>query len=399
MKRIIFKFRVLISLLLIFFSTSFLFLGGYFSNDARFERVADYASLVAQNQCNGGIFSLSVENVQKKGNMISPDQELYNLYGIFKQEKITFASTINATKQDHSILIHDDPVNNLSMLYVGPTGSIEYKNHFKHYVFPVELMFEDNQSKAYDVSNYICYLSKSQATRLLNIKNNFLIDEAEYTEEDYKELLYTPITFDIDNGNLFDFSIINIYFEDNYYCSGLTSVMGDFVMCSYYLPMNLRESQKSLYFMSKYSYQNRYFMNYINKVYSGDKYLVTVNSYNIKGRFNSNLLTSFHNIKQQNEGLKYVFVISSFIVISSFVALFIFCKGKINFLFLLVFCFSPYFLFRIIFAISKNVLWFSFYSSKIFLIAITFLFLFCIIYKATLHKKKRIITKNYEITI
>lgn len=404
MRPTLLKHKILFASLTIIVSVSSIFFSGFFSNNAKSERIADYASIVAENQSDGGIFSISVENTENKGNLLSPDVELYSLYGIFKQEKITFASTINATKKEHTILFSDGLSNNLSLLYLGPTGTVEYKNHYKHYVFPVEMMFKDNQSKAYEVSDYICYLSKSQATRILDKQRGYFGVGHTYSDEDYEKLLYTPVSFNIDGDNVYSFSIINIYYEDNYYCSGLTNVMGEFIMCSYYLPMNLRRDQKSLYFMSKYSYQNQYFMNYINQVYSEDIYRASVNPFNIHGQFDNDLIVSFRNKSIENETVSYVFI--SLFIISTlfFIFLFIINKGQINTFLILLTCFCPYYLFKLINDLTNNALWFSSFSTRLFLLFVIGILLFSIICKIVLKSKSKAVKIKhrkiaYEIDI
>ena len=405
MKSIVLKHKFLFSILTTVLSVSSIFLSGFYSGDAKFERIADYASFVAENQCNGGLFSISVENTKNKGSLLPPDNELYNLYGIFKQEKITFASTINASKKEHTILLRDGTSTNLSFLYLGPTGTIEYKGHYKHYVFPVEMMFKDNQSKAYEASKYVCYLSKSQAIRILDRQNGLSsTGVSNYSHQDFEKLLYTPITIDIDGDNRFTFSIINIYFEDNYYCSGLTSVMGEYIMCSYYLPLDLRQDQKSLYFMSKYSYQNRYFMNYINQVYPGEEYSVSVNSLNIKGNYDDDLITSFRFVETENETMSYIFI-SLFVLFSVFfVYTYVISKGKINLFLILLGVFCPYYVFKIIKTSSNNVAWFSLFSTRTFLIYVIAVLLFLILYKTvcfSMNKRTNLFQfrKMYEIDI
>ena len=388
------------------FSVFLIFAGGSFSNDAKEERIADYAANVAIQQSDGELFSINVGNKKSYTRMLPVDHELYNLYGIFKQEKITFASSINATKQDHNITIQGDEDINLSFLYVGPTGSIKYtRGHKKylHYVFPVELMFEDNRGKAAEVSEYICYLSKSQATRLLNRKNNYSSSYDNYSEDDYKELLYSPLTITIDVDNQFTFSIINVYFEDNYYCTGLSHVMGDFVICSYYLPLNLRSEQKSMYFMSKYSYQNKYFMDYINDTYSGDDFEISINPYNIKGNFNDGFLLSFYKMPKNNNSWAFMFVFLAASVV--LFGLFLAYKFKMKHILLYFTCsyIFSYLIFKIIFLISKNVIWFSSFSCRTFVLFYLIMFTLILVIKYIVIKRNESIKKlgksGYEISI
>ena len=347
-------------------SFSFSFLSGYFSNDAHEEAIAEYASEIATKHTNDGIFAITLGNIEGKATLLPVDHELYNLYGIFKQEKITFASSINSDKTEHNIVLESNLSSNLSILYVGPLGSFSYKDHFKHYVFPVESMFEDNQTKAYEVSQYICYLSKSQATRLLNKRRGNDETYNEYTIDDYKSLLYEPVSVRIDEENVFDFSVINIYLENNYYHYGLNAVMGEYIVCSYYLPMELRKQQKSMYFMSKYVYQNRYFMNYINSTYPGDNYLVSVNKYNIKGSFDETRTLSFRDLYKNEQSTSLIFLLGSIFMLSGFLFACIFLdKRSLKITSVVIPCFV-YFGFKIISHSTGMSEWFSSYSCRIF---------------------------------
>ncbi len=397
MRKRINKFKNLISSLLVFFMVSSIFIAGYFSNDAKSERISDYASQVAKNQSDGEIFALTVKKTKKPYDLLPVDHELYSLYGIFKQEKITFASAINSSKKEHKIYLEDNFDSNLSILYVGPVGSNEYHGHYKHYVFPIELMFKDIQSKAYETSNYLCYLSKTQAKHILDKKNGFSDSDYEYSNDEYKTLLYEPVSFTIDGNSPETFSVINIYLDDNYYCQGLNSVMGEFIISSYYLPFNLRHDQKSLYFMSRYSYQNRYFMNYINEVYSGNDYKIEVNDYNIKGPIDSELITSFHNFEVSNNTITYVLLVVSGFLLLILCLFFILFKGSCSLLLLTSTYIATYLIFLLLFSLTKNVCWFSFLSCKLFLIlGIIFALLICFYHLVMFFMKEK---RKYEISI
>ena len=73
MKRKFFTFKTLILSLLVFFCSSSIFIGGFFSNDAKLERISDYASQVAQNQSRDGIFALTVEKTKKPHDLLPVD--------------------------------------------------------------------------------------------------------------------------------------------------------------------------------------------------------------------------------------------------------------------------------------------------------------------------------------
>ena len=271
-----------------------LFPAGINNNNTRIEKIADYSSQVVSNFTKDKRYCcITVEATSDSGSLPSSDSEFHNLYGVFKQTNITFASSINADKK-HDVRIRyasSGESENLSFFYVGPVGTSPYNGHYKHYVYPTEVMFKD--VRMYDISHYVVYISKTHADIILDDNGLLRNEDGSHSEDSYRSLLKQFIPISID-GETFNFVIQNIYYESNYYYKGLHDVMGDFVIVSYYLPMNLRIEQKNMYFLTKYAYENKYFMNYINDVYSGKKFKVEINQYNILGNINVNFLLSFY---------------------------------------------------------------------------------------------------------
>ena len=367
-------FGVLLALL----GTSLTFLSGVFSSETQLEKIAEYATDVVVNHTERKqLCALTVEKTNESGSIIDHETEFHALYGTFRQEKITFASVINPDKS-HNIVLGDNFSSNLSMLYVGPVGSKEYKGHYKHYIYPIEIMFPD--VKMYDVSKYIAYISKSHADSILSNNGITRQENGEYTSSDYKSLLKQLVPFNVD-GEISYFAIQNIYYESNYYYKGLNDTVGDFVMVSYYLPNNLRSEQKNMYFMSEYPYQNKYFMNYINNAYPSKLFKLSLNRFNIVGDVDDSFLTSFYYSNMVNSDTISVLIATVAIIILLLSLLLNVCdksKKKMSFLYCLVVAASlitPYMVFFIIFKVTSNIIIFSEVSTKICLFSILVYFL------------------------
>ena len=360
-----------ISLLLIALSLPLVYIFGSFLSNTHFEKIAEYATNVVLNHTeNKKYCAITVEASSDSGSIVDSDSEFHQLYGVFRQQKITFASGMNVDKKrDISFgnLISD----NLSILYVGPVGTIEYNGHYKHYTSPIEVMFADERN--YDINKYVVYISQSHADKILDLDYNYQRNENnEYSPDDYYSLLKKNIPIFI-NGNEHQVLIQNIYYQSNYYYEGLNEVMGDFVISSYYFPENLRSEQQNIYFLSEYTYQNKFFMSYINSVYASKKFTVKLNHFNIVGDIDDAYLMSFY---YSNEIYRYdwlaifVFVLSGVLLLGS-VSLLIYQNrtlAKNNVLWTisnLFFLFIPYLVFKIIYLITKDVSFLSADSGKI----------------------------------
>ena len=362
-----------------------IFFAGYFSSDRPLESIANYATkVVEQNTINQKYCGLTVQSTEESGPLVDSYSEFHNLYGLFKQTKVTFASAINIYNptlkdKDHDIRIRagDYLSDNLSMFYLGPVGSVEYDGHFKHYVYPLETMFADDHSKYDTVPNkYVAYISQSHADYILEYYGEKRESNGKYSKSQYESLLVNAdrnvlnLNFDSEK---FEFAILNIYFQSNYYYEGVSEMLDDFIAISYYAPLDLRKEQKNIYFLSNYSYQNEYFMKYINNVYSSGKYNIEINQNNIIGSIDEHLLTSFYYENLKN---KYIWVVVLLITFSysliSF-GLFITFKNKYNEsamynVLTLLLCLTPYIVFKLIYQSTYSVGFFTFFSCKSFFI-------------------------------
>ena len=397
--------NLLISCILSIVAVSLIFVGGIFYSNTHTEKIADYATRVVKNNTvNKKYCCLTVGSGSKGGSLPDPASEFHNLYGVFKQEKITFASAINADK-GHEIRFLNNLSDNLSFFYLGPIGTVQYNNHYKHYIYPIETMFPFSDVKG--ISDYSVSISQTHANKLLQ-QNGEEMHDGDFSLNQYKNLLNTPITIQID-GNPFVFGIQNIFFETDYYYEGLADVMGDFVLCSYFLPNNLHRERKNLYFMSEYTYQNRYFMSYINDVYTTKDFDIKVNHFNIANDIDDEYMLSFYYSKTatDNDWISIMlFIISGAILSTSL--LFAIKQTKIGektlSLLPLIFLFTPYLVFLLLFKVTKDLALFSETSTKLNAIyIIAFISLYFIINSVLAFRKRRlsIFSNNlyYELNI
>ena len=403
------KKNKIISILLALFSLSSVYIGGSFSSNTQFEKIAEHAtSIVVNHTDNKKYCAVTVQATSDSGPIADSDSEFHQLYGVFRQQKITFASGMNANKK-RNINLGDDISENLSILYVGPIGTVEYNGHYKHYITPIEMMFLDQRN--YDINKYVIYISQAHADKLLDADSEHNRDEnGEYNKSDYESLIKKNIPLYID-GNEHQVLIQNIYYQSNYYYEGLKEVMGDFVISSYYLPENLRSEQQNIYFLSEFTYQNKFFMNYINNVYSSRKFDVKLNHYNIVGDIDDSYLLSFYysNTIYKIDWLSILIYITAGIMLLTSVALVIYQNKEINkkniFVILInVFVlFIPYLVFKIIYIFTNNVSYLSIDSGKItiwFIVAyILILLIVPPILKKKLFKKVSRNEECYEIDI
>ena len=219
------------------------------------------------------------------------------------------------------------------------------------------------------------------------------------------------MTFD---GDEFDFVVQNIYYETDYYYEGLHDVMGDFGIISYYLPNGLSNKRKNMYFMSDFTFQNKYFMDYINTVYSSKKYLVEVNNYNLVKDINEEKLLSFYygNSVTRLQWLSIMtFIIGGAVFFSSF-CLYFYGKTRrgnkrriYDYWIWFALLFVPYLIFKILYLLTNEISLMSETSSKVngvfLLLSIGLLFVLDLFTRNVTVKNKLVINGDdfYEVDI
>ena len=376
----------IINMVLVFLAFSLVFVSGFFSDDINLEKSADYVTQLA-NDSRGNLLGVSVESKTKS---IPSDahSEFHNVYGLFSERIIYYSMVANPTK-DEIIEIKDIGTSSLSVLYFGPIGTVEYDGHYKHYIYPIELMFQDQ--RFWEINPYSIYISKSQANLLLNKRG---YNSAEYSSEEYKSLVGTEIILTVNNEEK-NYIIQNVYYETNYYYDGLNDVVGDFVIISYYLHGDIKF--RNIYYMGKYESHNKYLLNYIQKNFSKDEYVLGVVGNNLEYSVDEKIAFSFF---QDNNSVKSF--LSVFILIISFAILVIvlFFKRKkrgneekthislIEYTLLVLSALVPYFISKFLYFLTGNISFFTDFSAKINVVFLLLFFLF--LYLATFVFKKNI---------
>ena len=335
------------------------FLTGSFTNDTKKEELSNYiAERVKNNTRNKNTMAITVSTTPESGALPKDESEFHTLYGIFRQENITFASGFNVNK-GINISIPDLKNNiNYSIFYNGQDATIKYNGHYKHWYYPIEYMFE--AQRLYDISRFMIYLTQSQADVLLENRGVTKSDNNKYLDKDYKSLIKQLIDVNVDGNNI-SCVIGNIIYEQNYYYNGLKEVLGDFISCAYYCPGNL--SRESMYFFNNHSYQNSFFINYVNQTYNNKLYNVNVVRNNIIEAFDYTNVTDFYYKEYESNNVIYILLtVLSFLFLSIVVLINYLKCLTFNLKYIFLNCFAivvPYTIFFLVSNITHSILLFS----------------------------------------
>lgn len=248
------------------------------------ETIANKMAKVAKKDTtNGDYLSLVVEsNDESKSPIRTPSVEFYSTLDMFRDSFFTYAGTINCDKKAN-VRIKEIKTENLSFLYSNVNSNKEYEDHYKHEFYDVELMFKGNHQFGGSIFSF-CYLSESQAKKMLNYKH------LTYTTENFESLLGTPLTLSI-NGKEYLFNIGNIYYEIGSFYEALKSTMGEFALTYSKHPDGVKF--QSCYYMKDQEFQNLEFINRISSLYGNGNYQVKINHFNVKNEINDDELLSF----------------------------------------------------------------------------------------------------------
>lgn len=402
-----------------FLAFSIVFPSGMLSSETTEEKCAEYFVDVSLNHTvndgNKKLTGLIVEpkeghNVQMDGNT---QLAIDNLWGAFKGTNASFAPVINANKEldyrfAESYSDYSDKA--LSILYSAPgcgdcTEGYHYEEKIKNeetgemepvyidYKFqccPLATMFQSTTSGT-KTSLHI-YISQSMAERYL--KNNDYKGKA-LDIDAFKTLLNKEV--DIDFGGEARTCIIdNIYLDnfkheypfpykghkyDYYYGTDVGTILGDFIFVFLHgvqkqvVPSTFK--MQGLYFMSEYSFRNRFYFNYAKQGYNPNDYTYKVAVNNLKDGYSPNyqLLNEALFSESNNVWCNILTVLLVLIYIGGLALTFIFkiYQSPLSILLISTSMVVPYLLFKMLFLITKNILLFSAYSAILnFILIIVF---------------------------
>lgn len=350
---------------LVFLSSSIV--TGMFASKTKIEETSHYiASVVETKVPTQDLLAITLQR-ESSGSMPDSYQQFRQLYGSFRQTRITFTSGFNLTGEENISIDEIDPdKNKLASIFLGPVfKSIEYHGHYKHDLYPVELMFPLKEYDPHDPVYQKIFISTKQAHDLLEARHIPKEEKDDYSRQQYETLMDTilPITV---NGILYDCTIKNIYYPDTYYVEGIYNTIGECIFTSYQFPGNL--PMQNAYFMSKYDFENRFFMEYINNLYNKTEYRAKCAKQNLTSLPDEDhILSFFYGNNKNNVALEIIFILFSVGLL--FVEIFLIYnetkKYFVEFLTLqIVVAFVPYLLFLLLYTITGNIFLFSEFGLK-----------------------------------
>lgn len=383
---------------IIFGLLSSLFFFGSFSKDYELEKNAKEIADVALTTRHKALLGIKAEALNDAELPDSETEYLYLYQAFMMSNYATYAPVANSNKEVDYRLEGVSDGGSLSFLRFDYASSIVSENRIRHKRYPIEYMFEDKPFYDEGYSNVIA-INDKQADSILKSRGK----EAPYTLEDYKSLtLYSdsPSTVNLTygDGNKLECYVGNIFIknEREYFYAYVKEVLDDFVIAYKTVPSNVKK--ENLYFLNKYAYQNKYFMNHINEKYKDkDNFKISIVKNNLTSEVNEQSLLNFY-----YGDLGFTNWVA--ILVTTFVALGcasitllstlkdkLYKSKKFNLLF-----FSslilPYLIFRVVNAISGSTLFFSWFSTTaniITALCIVLLYLASIaIYKIVTNKKE-----------
>ena len=426
------KKETLISCLVSVVAFSLVFVAGVLSNETKYEKCADYYSQIAMSHTIGGgdknLAGLLVEPKADSGASMAYDTqtEINNIWGAFKGENASFAPVINANKEVDIHFVGEDgekySTNNLSILYssVGDATEIYHTKKiidqetkkekivpvdFKFQCSPLATMFSSGRSGMQ--SQIYIYISQKQAESKLKA------DGIDVTEESLRSLLNTTVDVSF-NGEIRTCIIHNIYLDNfkheykfpntdkkynYYYGTDVGTILGDYIFISTYalqsgvFPKDL--VKQGMYFMSEYSYRNRFYLEYARDCYSPTNYSFKYATSNLKEGFspNESILQTAIKAGGSSVGCALLTTLLSLMFVANLVFVFLFklYMSPLSIVLMGASSILPYLLFRLIFAITKNVSIFSSYSTvlnMVFLIILSIYVFAIVLFSKALRKKE-----------
>ena len=353
-------------LVLIFVSLLIIFPIGALHSSSVVENTSEYLADVAENHTtNGKYAAMMVEpNDETDKKINNPYYEFHYLYGIFREGLATYAGSVNADK-NHSIKLKeiDDDINfsflnvdsgfGVKEYYVDDDGNMIYKQEF----YPLELMFYSNHPILPGSFSFF-YISQRRADSILEKRGL-----PHSTREDYSKLLNTLTTVEFD-GVQYQYTIDNIYLEQNYFYEALNEVMGEFFLGGHRYPNSIK--RQGIFFLRNYAYQNKYYIQYSTGLYPLKDFDYQILDHNFKENFTIDDSKLVYASKINLDVLVVFLIIFAITLLIAAAALILF--GRFEFSILNHICiacavFVPYLLFWIIYAITKSTIIFSNFST------------------------------------
>ena len=338
---------------------------GAISNTSQYENSASFITDFTLNNTNDGEYSCAIiDNKNNKQELNSAYAKYYYWYDVFninsQPSRNAFFGMVNADKSNTAHFVDFDSDKTISFLYTEYNSNVQYKNHWKHEYYHIELMFKGDFSYEKKNCYSFCYLTETQAKKYMNNSNP--------TKEDYLNILGN--TIDIAMGDkVLSWYICDIILETNNVYDCLTKLFDNWIMGYNKYPKSF--SMQHVYVFNKYNYQNYFKIKYINHNYlNKGNYNIGFGTTNIKNQslIDNNVLA----IKENNVIWLQIIIIVCFLTIQ--VLAFVFFNGCLNsskkFLLSVGILFIPFLILKILFFVTNNVFLFSYPTLISFAVAI-----------------------------
>ncbi len=345
------------------------FVSGVVNPSIKTEETAEYIANVSKNHTKNGMYTaLLVEpNDSTSKKLIDTGTELYSLYGVFRENIASYASTVNADHQ-YDVRFRDIESTNLSYVYVtSGFNSVPYHGHYLHEYYHLELMFmREKDPEVWGKKNFssLLYISQTQADKFLDLKG------LDHTEENYKSLLKTRI-FLTTNGQEKEWQIEDIYLEQNYFYDAVTECAGEFVFAFSSDAFLNGPKKQSMYFLSSYAFRNSFYFEYTTSLYPQSDFDYKINNFNFIDDYKideSRLI--FKNNSESSMGSLMTLVLAIILGLCGILMVYMFLPN-LKWWHHILFAISsllPYLFFKFLYSLSGNIALFSAYSTKVNLI-------------------------------
>ena len=384
------KFQLFFSSALFCLTSIVCFCSGISNSNTLIEKKsAEIVSFINKHSLTDYV-SIQVSPVVKEDKKSMPNT--YNEYFywkyIFRNSDFGFLSTANGGKTHECYYNEINGDQNISFLCCGNNSNPNYQDYYRHEVYDIRLMFKGNNSMVGGAINFFA-ISQTTATKLL-VKRGLEKVSDGFTVKQYETLLGTNTTLLLD-GQLVEFTISNIYFEEGNFFSNVSSNFGEFAISYIYFPDYIES--ESTYIFNKYIYQNSHKIQRMRSFFNNDKFRFNVSGFNLNNQDTKQSISfeisEMFDEELGNDVLSIILLIIDlfFLLISLLVFWF---SEKIHHLFkFIVIALSfigVYLLLFVINFVTPIPVLFSFFSLKLFIVELV---AFLVVSVAVLFKRRR----------
>lgn len=363
------------------------FIAGATHSSTKVYSSAIYYSEAVKNNDGVNFLPLIVEEKDEEHKLIDTATEFRSLYGAFGSRITNFAGTVNADKENN-IYFSDIETENLSFVYahIGFSNSPEkegtkYYGGYRHEFYPLHLMYKGTANKKREDYSFL-YLSQSQADKIIAAKPEY---------DNYDDLINESINLEF-NGEVYSWTIDNIYLEEDYFYNAVTNVMGEFLLGYRYYPEGF--NKQATYFLNQHEYENKFFIEYATAAYSPSHYTYKTSNYRVD--VNEKVGLSFAG--NDYDVLTYFILLGAFVLIGF--GCFFIIKNRyyhsLAYCLYFVLCILlPYAFFHLLFVFLKNTYIFSPFATIAITVYLIALVLFLIIFAILFAPKRKVICDSY----